>query len=86
MEGDVNDDTYAFTYALYHAAEFREQLKELLRIPSVGSDPTYAEHVKQAADRLASDPSSIGLRSKVIAPKRHPLVYGEWLGAGVTSG
>jgi acetylornithine deacetylase/succinyl-diaminopimelate desuccinylase-like protein len=73
----------AHEYALNNAPRFREQLKELLRIPSVSTMPEYAEDVKRAAAWLVADLQRIGFdRAEAIATAGHPIVYGEWLGAG----
>ena len=71
-----------FDYAKENALRFREELHEFLRIPSVSTDAGYAEDVKRAANWLASNMRAAGLDAKVIATRGHPLVYGEWLGAG----
>src|SRR5690606_39029046 len=74
--------TSVFDYTKENALRFREELHEFLRIPSVSTDAGYAEDVKRAANWLASNMRAAGLDAKVIATGGHPLVYGEWLGAG----
>ncbi len=57
---------------------FLEELFEFLRIPSVSTLPEHAGDIQRAAAALAA----AGLeRVEVIPTARHPLVYGEWLGA-----
>jgi acetylornithine deacetylase/succinyl-diaminopimelate desuccinylase-like protein len=62
---------------------YLEQLYDFLRIPSIS---TLAEHVpdmRRAAEWLASDLRRIGMQSVEVLPTEgHPVVYGEWLGAG----
>lgn len=73
----------AHMYADNHFGQFRAQLDDLLRIPSISTDPAFAEEVKRAAEWLASDMRRIGLENVEVIPTiGHPLVYGEWLGAG----
>jgi acetylornithine deacetylase/succinyl-diaminopimelate desuccinylase-like protein len=58
------------------------RLLELLRIPSISTDPAYAEPCQHAADWLVADLQSIG----VVAQKRmttgHPMVVGQIDGPG----
>jgi acetylornithine deacetylase/succinyl-diaminopimelate desuccinylase-like protein len=73
----------AHEYARTNAVRFREQLKELLRIPSVSTMPQFAGDVRRAAEWLVADMQRIGLqRAETIPTAGHPIVYGEWLGAG----
>lgn len=72
----------AFEYAHDHAEDFRQELYELIRIPSVSTDPAFKPQIAQAANWLAEHMRSIGLSAEVITGEGHPLVYGEWLGAG----
>lgn len=70
-------------YARQHGERFLNQLFDLIRIPSVSTLPERAADVRRAADWLASDMRRIGLRNvEVIPTGGHPIVYGEWLGAG----
>ena len=58
------------------------ELKELLSIPSVSTDPQRAGDVKHAARWVAGRLKKAGCtRVRVHPTKRHPIVYGEWLGA-----
>jgi acetylornithine deacetylase/succinyl-diaminopimelate desuccinylase-like protein len=59
-----------------------DQLKELLALPSISTDPDHANDVKRAADWVANRLKAAGCSKVKIHPtKRHPIVYGEWLGA-----
>ena len=70
-------------YSRNHAERFRHQLHELLRIPSLSGDPAHAEDVKRAAEWLSQELKSIGLgNARVMSTAGHPIVYGEWTGAG----
>jgi acetylornithine deacetylase/succinyl-diaminopimelate desuccinylase-like protein len=76
--------TDAHAYAQAHAGRFRDQLKELLAIPSVSTQPEHAADVRRAAAWLVADMQRIGLtRAEAFEqPGSLPIIYGEWLGAG----
>jgi acetylornithine deacetylase/succinyl-diaminopimelate desuccinylase-like protein len=70
-------------YSRAHAERFRHELHDLLRIPSVSTDPAFAGDVVRAADWLAAHLRDLGLTSVRVFPTAgHPVVYGDWLGAG----
>ncbi|HEX6506981.1 MAG TPA: dipeptidase [Chloroflexota bacterium] len=70
-------------YSRDHAERFRQELHELLRIRSLSGDPAYADEVRRAAEWLATHMGTLGLdRVEVMETAGHPVVYGEWLGAG----
>ena len=58
-----------------------EQLKEYLRIPSISTDPAYADDVHRCAGFVRERLEAAGLEAEIIETAGHPLVYGEWLGA-----
>ena len=74
--------TTPIDYATQQASVFRDELKDLLRIPSVSTDMSYADEVKRAAQWLASNLEDMGLTAELIETDIHPLVYAEWMGAG----
>lgn len=59
-----------------------EELFEYLRIPSISTDPAHRDDVARCADWLLARLTEAGLATEKIATAGHPLVYGEWLGAG----
>ncbi len=70
-------------YARAHAEQFRHELHEMLRIPSLSGDPAHAGDIRQMAEWLAAHLTALGLAKVAIMPTAgHPVVYGEWLGAG----
>ena len=70
-------------YSRANAERFRLELHDLLRIPSVSTDPAHAGDVRRAADWLAVHLGEVGLTGVgVYHTPGHPIVYGEWLGAG----
>src|SRR5690242_11889671 len=58
-----------------------ERLFALLRIPSVSTDPAYAEHCRTAAKHVADDLASIGFASEVRPTGGHPVVVAKANGA-----
>ncbi|MGZ3673448.1 MAG: M20/M25/M40 family metallo-hydrolase, partial [Ktedonobacterales bacterium] len=55
----------------------------MLRIPSLSGDPDYAAEVHLAAEWLATHLRERGVEQVQVMPTGgHPVVYGEWLGAG----
>jgi acetylornithine deacetylase/succinyl-diaminopimelate desuccinylase-like protein len=68
-------------YLEAHRGDFEEQLKALIRIPSVSAQPDHDADTRRAAEFIRKDLSAMGLPAELIETKRHPLVYAEWLGA-----
>ncbi len=54
-----------------------DQLKELLRIPSISADPAYRDSVKVAAQSVLATLTNAGLKTQLIATDGPPLVYAE---------
>lgn len=72
-------------YSRTQTKSFLHDLYELLRIPSLSGDPAHADDVRRAADWLAAHLHDLGLDKVAVMPTAgHPVVYGEWLGAGPT--
>ena len=70
-------------YARASAARFRQELHEMLRIPSLSGDPAHSGDVRRMADWLAAHMQGLGLDNvAVMETAGHPVVYGEWTGAG----
>lgn len=73
----------ARTFSRANAGRFQQELFELLRIPSLSGDPAYAADVRRAAEWLAHHMRGLGLaKVQVLETAGHPVVYGEWMGAG----
>ncbi|MCA9832371.1 MAG: hypothetical protein KC435_00325, partial [Thermomicrobiales bacterium] len=70
-------------YAREHKDDFKTELFEMLRIPSLSGDPAHQADVRRMADWLAAHMQSLGLEKvAVMETAGHPVVYGEWMGAG----
>ncbi len=75
--------TTPLAFAEQHQERFLEELFTLLRIRSVSTQPEYAGDVRQAAEWLKDHCLELGMtRVEVFETPGHPIVYGEWLGAG----
>jgi acetylornithine deacetylase/succinyl-diaminopimelate desuccinylase-like protein len=61
-----------------HQARARDELFELLRIPSVSARSEHNPDTARAADWVAESMRKIGLTAKVHPTKGHPVVVGEW--------
>ncbi len=74
--------TAAVSYARENQKRFLEELKELLRIPSVSTMDEHKNDVQKAADFVASELKRIGFEHvEVISSSGHPMVYADWLHA-----
>ncbi|WP_440894832.1 dipeptidase [Amphibacillus sp. Q70] len=70
-------------YLVDHREEQLEALNDFLRIPSVSTDSAFKDNVCEAASFVSDYLKKIGFdRVEIEETKGHPLVYGEWLGAG----
>lgn len=72
----------ALAYARDHASRFRDELFEFLRIPSVSARSEHDGDTRAAAEWLAGRMAAAGLESEVLDTPGHPVVLGEWRGAG----
>src|SRR5579862_8094216 len=69
-------------YVRENEARFLEELKELLRIPSISTLPEHNRDTHRAAEYVAAKLREAGLENvEIIETKRHPLVYADWLHA-----
>ena len=58
------------------------RLLELLRIPSISTDPAFADHCQTAADWLVADLQSVGVAAEKRDTPGHPMVVGHVDGDG----
>ncbi len=69
-------------YIQANAPRLLEELKELLRIPSISTSPEHNADTHRAAESVAAHLRNAGIENvEVIETERHPLVYGDWLHA-----
>jgi acetylornithine deacetylase/succinyl-diaminopimelate desuccinylase-like protein len=72
----------AIAFARENQGRFLEELKSLLRIPSVSTDPAHQSDVRHAAEVLAAELTRIGMENvRLIETAGHPLVYADHLHA-----
>jgi acetylornithine deacetylase/succinyl-diaminopimelate desuccinylase-like protein len=61
-----------------HAARFRAELFDFLRIPSVSTRAEHRPDVERAAEWLAGALRAAGLTAEIHPTAGHPIVLGEW--------
>ncbi len=70
-------------YLLAHREQHLDELKELLRYPSVSALSAHREDIWACAGWLAAALTAAGMQEARLMPTGgHPVVYAEWLGAG----
>ncbi len=69
-------------YLEQHRERHLEDLKALLRIPSVSTDPAHGGDVRAAAGWLKERFAAMGFDVAIHETARHPIVYAEHMGAG----
>ncbi len=72
----------AVQFAQQNKIRFVEELKDLIRIPSISTLPEHKEDVRRAAQFVADGLRRIGMEHvRLIDTAGHPLVYADWLHA-----
>ena len=77
----------AVGFAKANGARFVEELKELLRIPSISTTPERAGDTRRAAEFVADGLRKAGMENvrlietSTATRTGHPLVYADWLHA-----
>jgi acetylornithine deacetylase/succinyl-diaminopimelate desuccinylase-like protein len=72
----------AVRFARENRDRFREELFEFLRIPSVSARSEHDDDTRAAAAWLAGQMRDAGMDVEVLDTPGHPVVLGEWRGAG----
>lgn len=63
-----------------HHQQNVEELKELLRIPSISSLSEHKEDIQKTASWIADKLKNIGMEHvEIIETKGHPIIYADWL-------
>lgn len=63
-------------------AQIEEELFELLRLPSVSAQPSHNSDTKATAEWISRSLEKAGLKSTIYETEGHPIVVGEYRGAG----
>ena len=69
-------------FALGQRARFYRELDDFLRIPSVSAKSEHDGDTARAAEWVRAQLVAAGLAAETIATPGHPVVVGEWTGAG----
>ena len=83
----------ALSFAQANATRFAEELKALLRIPSISTLPEHNADTRRAAEFVAAELRRIGMENvrliettSAAHANGHPLVYADWLHAAPRNG
>jgi acetylornithine deacetylase/succinyl-diaminopimelate desuccinylase-like protein len=72
----------AVDFARKNHPRFLNELKDLLRIPSISTLPEHKDDCRRAAEALSAELTRIGMdHARIIETEGHPLVYADWLHA-----
>ncbi len=73
----------ALTFAHSNKQRFLDELKDILLIPSVSTNPENVPDIRKTADWLVLNLKKLDCSNiQIFQTKKHPVVYGEWLKAG----
>jgi acetylornithine deacetylase/succinyl-diaminopimelate desuccinylase-like protein len=73
----------AIEYAHNHKTVFLNELKDVLRIPSISTDPDHQADMVRTAEWLKLQLAGLGFENLQIFPtQKHPIVYGDYIKAG----
>jgi acetylornithine deacetylase/succinyl-diaminopimelate desuccinylase-like protein len=70
------------TFVNENLGRFRAELDDFLRIPSISAKSEHDGDMKQAGEWLADRLRDAGLTAEICETPGHPIVLGEWKGAG----
>src|SRR5262249_14801521 len=69
-------------YLDQHRDRFLDDLKAVLRIPSVSAQPQHKDDTRRCAEHMAAHLKALGMtRVEVVPTDGHPVLYAEWVGA-----
>ncbi len=69
-------------YLTQHRSRLEAELFDFLRIPSISAQPQHAEETRRAAQWVTAALEHAGLVAAVHETPGHPIVVGEYRGAG----
>lgn len=79
----MSDINKAIDYVRANQEKFLNELKEFSAIPSISTLDENKPDMQRAAEWVANQLKSLGMNNVQIMPTGgHPVVYGEWMGAG----
>lgn len=79
----MSDVRKALEYVRANKGKFLDELKEYVAIPSISTLDEHKPDIQRAAEWTAAQLRSLGMKKvKIMPTKGHPVVYGEWMGAG----
>lgn len=64
------------SYLAAHGGRFEEDLKSLIRIPSVSAQPAHNADTRRAAEFVRDDLRSSGISAELVETAGHPIVVG----------
>lgn len=76
------DVTSAERFTAANLDRFLAELFDFLRIPSISAKSEHNGDTRHAAGWLRDGMRDIGLEAEILETPRHPVVLGEWRGAG----
>lgn len=79
----MTDARKALEYVRANKDRYLDELKEFIAIPSISTLDEHKGDMRRAAEWVAAQLRSLGMNKVQIMPTGgHPVVYGEWMGAG----
>jgi acetylornithine deacetylase/succinyl-diaminopimelate desuccinylase-like protein len=78
----MTDSAPALAYVDEHLDASLDRLLALMRVPSVSTDPAYAEECVRAAQVLADELTGLGFQARVAPTPGHPMVVAHHDGPG----
>ena len=72
----------ALTYIDENLGRFRAELDEFLRIPSISAKSEHDGDTRATAEWFREKLVAAGLEAEIVDTPGHPIVVGEWRGAG----
>ncbi len=65
-------------YLAENASRNLDELKDLLRIPSISADSKYLSSMKEAAEFVSQKLIDAGCDAEIVETDGHPIVFGSW--------
>ena len=72
----------ALTHIEDNLGRFRAELYDFLRIPSISAKSEHDADTRATAEWLSDKLAAAGLSTEIVETPGHPIVVGEWRGAG----